>query len=87
MSKLSLGGGGMPEGWGMPAPLFNHETHQYENDGVVWLSDDACTLDNIRELKESLGENVNIDIATVFGGQSFFERNRKLYPYKVSVVL
>jgi hypothetical protein len=87
MSDLSSGAGGMPAGWGMPSPLFNHQTHKYESDGVVWLSDDRCTMSDIEALKDALGENVNIDIATVFGGKSFRDRNKDFWPYKQKVYL
>lgn len=82
MSNLSLGGGGIPFGWGMPSPLYNHEKGAYESDGVLWLSEERCTMDDIEALKEALGENVNIDMATVFGGKSFRDRNKGLYPYR-----
>jgi len=87
MSRLSLGDGGMPAGWGMPSPLYNFETGKYENDGIVWLSDERCTMADIEALKDALGENVNIDVATVFGGKSFRDRNKDFYPYKQSIKL
>lgn len=86
MSKLSLGSS-MPDGWGFPSPLYNHVTGQYEDDGMVWMKKERCTMEDIEALKDALGDNVNIDIASVFGGASFFERNVRLYPYKRKVVL
>jgi hypothetical protein len=89
MSDLSLGGGGFPAGWGMPSPLYNFETGQYENGGVVWHGyegHEKCTLEDVNALKD-YNPDVNIDMPTVFGGPSFFERKGGKYPYKQTIVL
>ena len=89
MSDLTLGGSDMPKGWGMPSPLYNYETNQYENGGLVWYGwegHEKCTMEDIETIRE-YNPNVNIDIPTCFGAESFFYRNSGKYPYKQTIVL
>lgn len=89
MSDLTLGGTDFPPGWGLPSPLYNHATGQYENGGVVWIGyegHEKCTLEDVNAIKE-YNPNINVDMPTVFGGPSFRERNQGEWPYKQTIVL
>lgn len=90
MSKLSLGGSkDLPPGWGFPSPLYNHDTGKYDSSGMVWYGypgHEKCKMKDIKALRAWKAE-VDIDLPTVFGGRSFFERNNKLEPWHRTVYL
>ena len=88
MSKLTLGKAKeMPAGWSFPSPLYNFKTGKYEHNGIVWVGKARCTMKDVEALKKGMGEGVQIDVASCFGGESHFDANVGRAPYHRVVVL
>ena len=87
MSELSLGGNDFPTGWGQPNPIYNHETGEYENGGVVWHGEENATMADVQAMV-AYSPNVKIDWPTCVGGDDYYTRKYESgYPYKQTVIL
>lgn len=66
MSDLSLGGGGLPPGWGYPSPIYVNG--EYVSGGMIWMGKKAATEADIEALRQAVdGAAVTIDDGTLVG--------------------
>ena len=58
-----------PEGgqWSFPSQNYNPATGQYESDGMVWMGLRSATPEDIAWLKQTYGQNVDVDEASLVG--------------------
>lgn len=85
--KLVPGGFGLPPNWGLPSPLFNFNTGEYETGGLVWLGKRKAGPKAVQAVKDQFGENVRVDKLTLVGRKnpdytSFFYENVNKGPYR-----
>ncbi len=91
MSDLSLGGAKNTSHWGIPSPLYNFETNQYETHGMVWFGDEPPTEYEL-SLLDTTFNGAAPDERSLVGRldpewTTFRDEYGREYPYKQTIVL
>jgi hypothetical protein len=93
MSELSMGGTGDLGEWGYPSALYNFETGQYDDDGMIWNGDEKATKADRKQCKKAVHHKpCKLDGASLCGKNdpeysTFREDNKGEWPYKQTITL
>lgn len=91
MGKLTTGGGTLPEGWGIPSPVWVRNwfgMRRMKTGGIVWNGAQPPTAEDFRAIRAFYGEDVRIDAGTLVGQndpsyKSFYDRHKKTRKVKL----
>ncbi len=93
MSELSSGEQGGLGQWGYPSSLYNLETGNYDNGGMVWQGGPPATKADKQQCRDYvLHSPCKLDRLSFCGKDDpawthWTDENRDEYPYKQSIVL